>query len=464
MQWFRRPFILPLVTGFVAAAAVVVWLVTTSVQPVHKRVPGADEAPRGVSQGAPVPQERGKLTKGTGVPSSLPGSWPQFRGRDHDGISKETMQLARRWSKDGPPRLWDCELGEGYAGAAVHRGRVYLLDYDHKQEADVIRCLSLADGKEIWRFSYSVKVKRNHGMSRTVPAVTDDVVVTLGPKCHVTCVDADSGRLKWALDLVQQYGTHVPEWYAGQCPLLDGDRVILAPGGRVLMMAVELLTGKILWETPNPKAWDMTHASIAPMEVAGQRIYVYPAKRGVVGVSADDGRLLWETTAWRIGIATVPTPVPVGDSRIFFSGGYNAGSLMLELTPTGNGFMPKVLYRLKPSIFGAAQQTPIFYANHLFGVRPNGELVCLTLDGKVKWASGAKYKFGLGPFMIADGLLLALNDDGLLTMAEASPEAFKPLAQAKVLTGHEAWAPMALAGGRLLVRDLTRMVCIDLRG
>lgn len=464
MPRLRRPAAIPILTAAGAVAGIAIWLATSTVAPVYKRVPGADQAPAGAAQGPPVPQERGRLTTGSGAPSSLPGSWPQFRGPDHDGINKETVHLARRWPPQGPPRLWDCELGEGYAGAAVHRGRVYLLDYDHSHEEDAIRCLSLADGKEIWRFSYPVKVKRNHGMSRTVPAVTDEVVVTLGPKCHVTCLDADSGRLKWALDLVQQYGTTVPEWYAGQCPFIDGNRVILAPGGRVLMMAVDLETGKILWETPNPKAWAMTHASLAAMDLGGRRTYVYPAKRGVVGVAADTGKLLWETTVWRIGIATVPTPVPAGNSRVFLSGGYNAGSMMLELTSAGDTFIPKVLYRLKPTVFGAAQQTPILYRGSLYGIRPNGELVCLSLAGKVNWTSGAKYKFGLGPFMIADGLLLAMNDDGLLILAKATPEAFEPLAQAEVLTGHESWAPMALAGGRLLVRDLTRMVCLDLRG
>ena len=168
--------------------------------------------------------------------------------------------------------LWSVEVGEGYAGPAVLEGRVYLLDYDQKKQADVVRCLSLADGKEIWRYSYPVKIKRFHGMSRTVPAVTDKYVVTLGPKGHVTCLDSKTGEFRWMLNLVKEYGTTIPQWYAAQCPLIDDGKAIIAPGGTVLMMAVDCETGKIVWQTPNPDKWVMTHSSIVPDGVQGQQV------------------------------------------------------------------------------------------------------------------------------------------------------------------------------------------------
>jgi len=134
---------------------------------------------------------RGEFVQLDGVPADLPGAWPRFRGANLDAISSDVnVTLARAWPASGPKVLWSIDVGEGYAGAAVLAGRVYVLDYDREKQADVIRCLSLADGKEIWRYSYLVKVKRNHGMSRTVPAVTDKYIVTMGPKCHVTCLDS----------------------------------------------------------------------------------------------------------------------------------------------------------------------------------------------------------------------------------------------------------------------------------
>ena len=110
------------------------------------------------------------------------------------------------------------------------------MDYDRDKKQDALRCLSLADGREIWRYAYPVSVKRNHGMSRTVPAVTDKLVVAMGPKCHVVCLDPATGELRWGLDLVRQYGTTVPPWYAGQCPLIDNGAVILAPGGKAALL------------------------------------------------------------------------------------------------------------------------------------------------------------------------------------------------------------------------------------
>jgi outer membrane protein assembly factor BamB len=336
------------------------------------------------------------------------------------------------------------------------------MDYDRDKKQDALRCLSLADGKEIWRYAYPVAVKRNHGMSRTVPVITDQHVIAIGPKCHVICLDATTGELRWGMDLERQFGTTVPPWYAGQCPLIDNGKLILAPAGPdALLMAVDPATGEVLWKTPNPKGWKMTHSSVMPMEFDGERIYVYCATLGVVGVSATDGRLLWETTDWKISIANVPSPVILDGGRVFVSGGYNAGSLMLQLVAEDGKLSARPVFKLEPEVFGATQHTPIYYEGHLFGVRPDGQFVCLDQEGKTLWNSGPKQQFGLGPFLLVDGLIFVLNDAGKLTLIEATPEKFALLSQAQVLHGREAWGPMALAGTRLLARDLTRMVCLD---
>jgi outer membrane protein assembly factor BamB len=328
----------------------------------------------------------------------------------------------------------------------------------------LLRCLSLTDGRTIWERRYPVDVKRNHGMSRTVPAVTDDWVVTIGPKCHVSCVDANRGVFRWGIDLVAEYGAKVPPWYAGQCPLVERDRVILAPGGDALMIAVELATGRVIWKSPNPRKWDMTHSSIVATTFAGRKMYVYCATGGVAGISAEDGAILWDTTAWKVPIATIAAPVTVGEGKLFFSGGYGAGSMLLTLHDSGGRITPDVTWKLPPETFGAEQHTPIFYDGFLYGVIPGGQLVCLDIaTGKQRWNSG-NTRFGLGAFMINDGNLYLLNDSGTLTIASASPDEFRPLGQWRVIeNAHESWGPMALAGGKLLVRDLRRLVCLDLK-
>jgi outer membrane protein assembly factor BamB len=274
------------------------------------------------------------------------------------------------------------------------------------------------------------------------------------------CADVVTGKPKWQIDLVEKFGVTVPEWYAGQCPLIDGGNVVIATGGRSLFAAINLETGKVAWQTPNPRGWEMTHSSIAPATIDGEKTFIYCFNAGVAGVSAKDGKFLWDTGIWTVNTATVPTPVPIGDGRVFLSGGYNAGSMMLRVAKTTAGWTAKQEFRLGPEIFGSDQQTPILYMGHLYGVRPGGELVCLDLDGKPRWTSGTAGRFGTAPYLIADGKIVLLNDQGTLTLAEVSDQAYKPLGSKPVLKGPEAWGPMALAGDLLLVRDANVLECL----
>jgi len=427
-----------------------------------ERLPGPDTAAQPLVDANEAVELRGELVRFDGVPADLPGAWPRFRGANFDAISTEDVTFARTWHADGPKVLWSVEVGEGYAGAAIMAGRVYVLDYDRQNQADAIRCLSLEDGEEIWRYSYPVKVKRFHGMSRTVPAVTEKYIVTLGPKCHVTCLDSVTGEFRWMLDLVRDFKAKVPPWYAGQCPLIEDGKAIIAVGGDALIIAVNCETGEIIWQSPNPHGWVMTHSSIMPTDFAGTRMYVYCAGGAVVGVSAEDGRILWENTEWKIRIANVPSPVVVGDGLIFLSGGYNAGSMMLQLTRENGKISAQPVFRLEPEVFGSEQHTPIFYDGYIYGIRPDKQLTCLDLNGQVVWTSTSAHKFGLGPYIIANGLIYVMNDSGVLTLTEASPAGYVQRAEAKVLDGPDSWGPMAVASGRLILRDLKRMICLDI--
>ena len=454
--------VIPAVVAVVATVVVAIWISRQGENELKLRIPGTDHPP-GVDTAAVLnPALGGKLVKGDGEPAALPGAWPGFRGTDLSGVGRESTGLARNWEATGPRELWSLAVGEGYGGAAVQAGRVYLMDYDQARRFSLLRCLSLADGRELWRYEYPLSVKRNHGMTRTVPTVAGKFVVAMDPKCNVVCVDRETGELRWGLNLVREFGASVPPWYTGQCPLVDGDRVILAPGGNdALLLAVELATGKPIWKTPNPRGWKMTHASVTPVDFAGRRQYVYCGSGGVAGVEAKEGKLLWETTDWKISIATVPSPLPLPEGRIFLSGGYNAGSLMLQLTERDGVIAAKTLFRLPPEVFGATQHSPVYLDGLIYGIRANGHFVCLDPTGKIRWSSGPTAQFGLGPFMMADRLIYAMNDSGLLSLLELSQEKYVALGKAQVLKGRESWGPMALAGGRLIVRDLTRVVCLD---
>jgi outer membrane protein assembly factor BamB len=407
-----------------------------------------------------------------GQPGRTASSWTRFRGADFSNIaSPENGSLAEQWPAAGPPVLWSIQLSEGHSGAAVWNGRVYVMDYDEEREADVLRCFSFADGREIWRRWYKAPTKRNHGVSRTVPAVTEKYIVTMGPRCHVMCVDTETGAFRWGIDLVADYGAEVPLWYTGQCPLIEDGIAVLAPGGKALMIGVDCETGEVLWETPNPDRWKMSHSSIMPMTLLGKKMYVYSAMGGVFGVSAekeDRGKLLWKSTRWNHSV-NAPSPVAIDDRRIFLTVGYGGGSMMLGLKEENGEIIAEPLFELPKTTFACEQQTPIFYRNHLFGILPKdasalrGQFVCLDTNGNIVWTSGRTERFGIGPFLVADDKVVILNDNGELTLIRASLTGYEQLARARVLQGRDAWAPMALVDGRLILRDSERMICLDTR-
>jgi outer membrane protein assembly factor BamB len=349
-------------------------------------------------------------------------------------------------------------------GQQSPRGRVFVFDYDVQARADTLRCLSLADGQEIWRNSYPVDVPENHGSSRTVPTIAGKYVVTMGPKCHLACWELETGRCLWFVDLVGRYGSQVPPWYTGQCPLVDGDLVIVAPGGETLMVAFDLATGSERWRTPGIPEWQMSHASVVPVEIGERKMYIYPTTAGIVGVDAATGTLLWSSTDFVGKMATCPSPVVLPDGMLFFTGGYGAGSLLARLVADGQKVHLEALRRISAREYGSEHQTPIFYEGFLFGSRcPPGaqQFLCMTPEGKVVWTSGAD-RFVRGAYLIADGLLYAIDESGTLFLIEATPEAYRVLDRFKIWPDtHDAWGPMALVAGRLLVRDLTRLVCLD---
>ncbi|MEI7980484.1 MAG: PQQ-binding-like beta-propeller repeat protein [Bacteroidota bacterium] len=406
---------------------------------------------------------------------SLPGAnWPRFRGADGDNISKENIRLIDSWGKTGPRVLWKISLGEGHAAPAVYDGRVYILDYDEIKRQDALRCFSLLTGEELWRRSYKVRLKRNHGLSRTIPAVTEKYVVTIGPRCQVMCVDRLTGNMRWGLDLAKEFGTEVPFWYTGQCPLVEHDTAILATGGKSLLIAVDCNTGKKVWETPNPRKWKMSHSSVMPMTYNGYKMYVYCAIGGVCGISAtgaDRGKVLWETGEFAPSVVA-PSPVILDEGRIFITAGYGTGSALLQINEKNGLFNVAVLQKYKPQEgLASEQQTPIMLKGYLYGIQPKdaGELrnefvCCKTSDGeKILMSSGKTYRFGLGPYFYADGKFFILNDDGEMTIAKASPSDFEVLDKARIIDGQDSWGPLVITGGYLLMRDSKTMVCLDIK-
>ena len=221
--------------------------------------------------------------------------------------------------------------------------------------------------------------------------------------------------------------------------------------------AIDLTTGRERWSffTDGP-------VRFAPA-VSGDRVLAASDDGRLYCLSARDGRLLWRTSSWQIGYANVPMPVPVGGGRVLLTGEYNAGAMMLQLTRTGDAVSGRELFRHKPKVFGAHQHTPIFYDGHVYSARQGRQLACMTTDGTVLWESGPGNRYGIGPYVIADGKIIIMDSKGNLSLIEATPKGFRPLARAKVLPGPDSWGAMVVVGGRLILRDLNVMKCLDLR-
>ncbi|WP_372639547.1 PQQ-binding-like beta-propeller repeat protein [Ancylomarina sp.] len=457
----------------IAISILIAWLCYDPVQDFSASVPGLDNRPKAGTEAVDEVSIGEKFKSYIEHTSSLTGKWTQFRGADFDNISKEKIKLVDKIGPE-PKILWKQDLGEGHAAPVVYNGKVYLLDYDEVKKADALRCFSLETGEEIWKRSYKVHVKRNHGMSRTIPAINDKYIVSMGPRCHVMCVNPESGDFLWGLDLVKEYQSEIPFWYTGQCPLIDNNVAIIAPGGKALLIGVDCATGKVLWETPNPDGWKMSHSSIMPMVLDGKKMWVYAAVGGICGVSAegdDLGQILWKTKDFSPSVIA-PSPLIYDDGKVFMTAGYGAGGVLFQVKKAGEAYQVETLQKYKPKDgMASEQQTPLLYKGRMFTILPKdagamrNQFVCCDPNDctKILWTSGKTDRFGLGPYLVADGKFFILKDDGELTIARASTEKFELLDKVKLLDGHDAWGPMVITDGRLLMRDSKHMLCIDLR-
>jgi outer membrane protein assembly factor BamB len=404
-----------------------------------------------------------------GVASLLPAAqasdWTQFRGPDRNNISKETG-LLRKWPAGGPKVLWSVPVTQGYAAAAIVGGRVYHHDYDEAKSEWCVNCRSLADGKLIWQFREAREVRPNHAITRTIPAVDSRFVCSLDPKAVLHCLDVKTGKQIWRKSLVTEYKATIPSWYNGQCPLQEADRLIIATGGAAIMVALDKSTGKELWRTPNAGQYMMSHSSVMPAVLGGVKQYLYGTLKGPLGVSAKDGKLLWEFGR-KFNVAVAPSPIAVDDERVFMTASYDAGSVMVRVRRTGDVFKAEAVFDMKNNEWNSEVHTPIVHQGHMFAVgkKKRGLFTCLSFDGKEVWTSEGKASFGLGSFMMADGMFFVLDGDtGKLRLIEASTKGYNELASAQVLAGQEVWGPMALSDGKLVLRDLTKMICLNVRG
>lgn len=404
-----------------------------------------------------------------GVNFAHAADWPWYQGPDHTGISAETG-LARGWPETGPKQLWSFPLGEGFGGAVIRDGEVYVLDRVNDAQ-DVLRCLSLDSGKELWTFAYDAPGSVSHDGSRTTPTVTEDHVYSVGMTGQFYCIDRQTHQPVWHHNLAEEYPPIMKlNWGYSQSPYIHENLVIVAPqSADAFVAAFDRKTGKLVWGSEKLGGAGHSTPIVATLDGVPQVVMISATNLGgVVGLALDDGRILWKYMGWYCKIP-IPFATALTEDRLFVTGEYGAGSVMLQVKQDGGIFKVTELFKVE-DIESQIHQ-PILHADHLYlnsnGNSRNDGMLCMALDGSVAWRTRDTEglpRFERGGLLFADGMIIALDGkQGTLHLIDPSPEVYTELARAPIFHGSKMWAPMALSNGKLVLRSQEEMKCLDLR-
>ncbi len=390
--------------------------------------------------------------------------WPQWRGPNRDGKSADTG-LLKEWPANGPKPAWKVTgLGKGYSNMSEAAGRLFTMG--DKDDAGYVLALSPADGKILW----SAKVGEaggpdpaqwNYRGPRCTPTVSGDLVVAVSAWGEMVCVSAADGKEQWRKDFRKDFGGKPPTWGYSESPLVDGDQVVVTPGGsQGAMVALDKKTGRLLWQSKD--FTDEAHySSIVVTEIGGTRQYVQLTAANVVGISPKDGSVLWKAPR-KGSVAVIPTPI-VDGNLIYVTSGYNAGSHLFKVTPNAGKFSVAQVYanRAMANHHGGVVKV----GEHLYGFSDSRGLACQNFQtGEIVWAEKEKIKKGCISY--ADGALYCREEDtGTMVLLDASPAGYKE--KGRFLqpdrAQEKAWPHPTIANGKLYLRDQDLLLCYEVK-
>lgn len=396
--------------------------------------------------------------------------WPQWRGPQRDGISKETG-LLKEWPKEGPKLLWQIkDIGSGYSTPAVVGERIYLQS-NKGADDEFVLALAAKDGKKIWTRRLG-KVGPNRGPqypgARSTPTVDGERLYALGSDGDLVCLDTDKGEVRWKKNLRTDFDGKPGQWAYSESPLIDGDTLVCTPGGKEsTLVALNKKNGEVIWKSAVPGGDEAAYASVVVVESGGVKQYVQFLQKGVVGVDAKTGKFLWRygKTAQN-SPANIPTPV-AHDGYVFTGTGLG-GSGLIKLNAKDGAIevMPVYFAKNLPNSIGGSVRLGDF----LYGTNGRGLMCIEFLTGKEKWQDKS---VGAGAICCADGCLYLHGEEGEIALVEATPEAYRekgrfsppgqpPHAQGRMAP--KAWAYPVVADGRLYLRDQGVLWCYDVKG
>ncbi len=408
--------------------------------------------------------------------TSPTNNWNQYLGPERNATISGT-EILGSWSDKGPKELWSFPLGEGYGGAAIYGDEVFILDRK-KGESDIMRCLDLSTGEEIWNYSYEAKGEISFPGSRTVPTVDKKFIWSVGPHGDFYCFDKETRKPIWNHNLMEDFDRELTTWGVSQSPLILNDLVIVAPHGQKAgVAAFEKTTGELVWKT-RPLSGHPSHVSPTLASFGGldQVIMISPFDRQdstltheVVAFDAQSGKEIWQYLGLKSFLTVTPALV-IDDQRLMltdcsYDKGYDPVSIMLDITKTGEDFKVKELFLTEEA--GCKMHPAVQYENYLY-LNHNGnpnQMMCLNMEGEVVWEKGSAPGFEMGAMILINGLIINQNGkNGDIHLIEPSPEGYKELGKASFFSSSksQAWAPLAFSQGKLIIRDMEKMVCVDL--
>lgn len=394
--------------------------------------------------------------------------WPQWRGPARNGVSAETG-LLQEWPQEGPKLLWQVtHAGSGYAAPAVVGDRIYLLG-NEGLENEFVQALDTKDGQRVWSTRLgnvgNPKQNPNFPAARSTPAVDGKFLFALGSDGDLACIETATGKARWRKNLRTEFGGKPGEWAYAESPLVDGDRLICTPGGaQATLVALDKESGDVIWKCATPEADEPGYASAVVVEAGGVRQYVQLLQKGLVGVDARTGRLLWRfgKAVSKYG-ANIPSPVAAGD--IIYCGSAGTGGGAVKLTTGDGGVTAETLYfeaKLPTAIGGAVK-----VGDWLFGTTGQAMLCAEFATGQIKWEERA---FGAAAMVLADGRLYLHAENGEVGLVEPQADAYRekgrftpPDRPKRISPMEKPWAYPVLAHGRLYLRDHGMLWCYDVK-
>lgn len=390
--------------------------------------------------------------------------WPQWRGPLRDGKSEETG-LLKQWPEGGPKLLWSTPgLGGGYSSVAVADERVYSMGSANGKQGVV--CVNAKTGKPLWATPLE-----SGGNPNSTPTVDGGLVYALSTEGELVCLDAKNGRLKWRTHFARDFGGRMMSgWGYSESPLIDGDHLICTPGADdAVIAALDKKTGKVIWKAPAPDMGGAAYASVVISNACGVKQYITLTGRGILGVAAEDGSLLWKYNRIANGTANIPTPIVDGDF-VFCSSGYGTGTALLKLTKSGeNEITCEEQYFLGGDEAQNHHGGMIQVGEHVyFGHGHNeGHPICIEMEsGNIEWSEGGAGE-GSAAVVFADGLLYFRYQNGVVALVEANPSEYVVKGQFTIPDSRgkgDSWPHPVIANGRLYLRDADRLFCYDVKG